>query len=451
MAIWSTLGTGAKAGVIGVAALVVAGGAALLLGLAGSQTPKAPAPAPALSSAPVSTPEVGTNPPEAAAPGTPDTPDAVAEPLADPGATAEPDPAPQAETTAQAAAPGPEVDTFSLSLDGTAVIAGRGGPGASLVLRLEGAEIASLMIDAGGKFATVLDLPPSELPRTLSLVQRGADGQEHPSDTVIIVAPFAAPAPAPAPAVAAPETEAIAQSDTPPQDASPTPSNLAVSGQEVRVLRPADAGVPLSIESIAYAQDGAVVISGRGPALTMIRLYFDNTARIETPTDASGQWRSTLDDIAPGVYTLRADALDDVGKVVARAQTPFLREAPEQLAALIDGDTQPAQAESLREVETVTAPEAAAEPAPQAAPGVAVDTSVEVETVTEQSAPQETAPQAAVRADIITVQPGYTLWGIARDAYGDGVQFVKVFEANRAQIRNPDLIYPGQVFALPAP
>jgi nucleoid-associated protein YgaU len=82
---------------------------------------------------------------------------------------------------------------------------------------------------------------------------------------------------------------------------------------------------------------------------------------------------------------------------------------------------------------------------------VAVDTSVEVETVTEQSAPQETAPQAAVRADIITVQPGYTLWGIARDAYGDGVQFVKVFEANRAQIRNPDLIYPGQVFALPAP
>ena len=50
---------------------------------------------------------------------------------------------------------------------------------------------------------------------------------------------------------------------------------------------------------------------------------------------------------------------------------------------------------------------------------------------------------------LITVQPGNTLWGIARQKYGRGVLFVRVFEANTDRIRNPDLIYPGQIFSVP--
>lgn len=49
----------------------------------------------------------------------------------------------------------------------------------------------------------------------------------------------------------------------------------------------------------------------------------------------------------------------------------------------------------------------------------------------------------------ITVQPGFTLWQIARERFGDGVLYVKVYDANRDQIRDPDLIYPGQVFTIP--
>ena len=49
----------------------------------------------------------------------------------------------------------------------------------------------------------------------------------------------------------------------------------------------------------------------------------------------------------------------------------------------------------------------------------------------------------------VTVQPGFTLWAIARENYGDGVQYVQVFEANRDRIRDPDLIYPGQIFEVP--
>jgi nucleoid-associated protein YgaU len=49
----------------------------------------------------------------------------------------------------------------------------------------------------------------------------------------------------------------------------------------------------------------------------------------------------------------------------------------------------------------------------------------------------------------VTVQPGFTLWGIAKENFGEGVLYVQVFEANRDKIRDPDLIYPGQVFSIP--
>ncbi|PKP74845.1 MAG: peptigoglycan-binding protein LysM, partial [Alphaproteobacteria bacterium HGW-Alphaproteobacteria-6] len=62
-----------------------------------------------------------------------------------------------------------------------------------------------------------------------------------------------------------------------------------------------------------------------------------------------------------------------------------------------------------------------------------------------------TLPGPVARAEIVTVQPGYTLWGIAKSSYGEGILYVRVYEANRAMIRDPDLIYPGQIFTVPAP
>jgi nucleoid-associated protein YgaU len=48
-----------------------------------------------------------------------------------------------------------------------------------------------------------------------------------------------------------------------------------------------------------------------------------------------------------------------------------------------------------------------------------------------------------------TVVPGDTLSGIAQRFYGDGALFSRIFEANRDQISNPDLIFPGQVLRIP--
>jgi nucleoid-associated protein YgaU len=50
---------------------------------------------------------------------------------------------------------------------------------------------------------------------------------------------------------------------------------------------------------------------------------------------------------------------------------------------------------------------------------------------------------------VITVQPGFTLWGIAEANFGDGIAYVQIFQENRENIRDPDLIFPGQIFQLP--
>jgi len=41
------------------------------------------------------------------------------------------------------------------------------------------------------------------------------------------------------------------------------------------------------------------------------------------------------------------------------------------------------------------------------------------------------------------------LWQIARQLYGSGVRYTLIFRENSEQIRDPDLIYPGQIFKLP--
>ncbi len=48
-----------------------------------------------------------------------------------------------------------------------------------------------------------------------------------------------------------------------------------------------------------------------------------------------------------------------------------------------------------------------------------------------------------------TVVPGDSLSGIAQRFYGDATLWPRLFEANRHQISNPNLIFPGQVLRVP--
>ena len=206
-------------------------------------------------------------------------------------------------------------------------------------------------------------------------------------------------------------------------------------------------GASVMIDSIAYAPSGDVQVGGRGASGAGLRLYLDNAEAAMAAVAAEGRWLVTLADTPPGIYTLRADQLDAAGKVTSRFETPFQRETREALAAVADSaaeDAAPTTAEpspAEGAAPDTVAPEAAPDVPPMAEVAAAEDPALAVG--------ETAAPTPASAPVTITVQPGFTLWGIAQERYGDGVLFVQVFEANADKIRDPDLIYPGQVFTVP--
>lgn len=377
----------------------------------------------------------------------------------------------------------PEIQSLRVEADGLSVISGRAQAGEEVAILLDGAELARAHAGPDGRFAAIVTLPPDNAPSMLALLA-DPDGAALPSDAEVLIAPRAAPvepvepsasispeADAPDglelaladPALASPDAEemappaadepapeppgVVAQSgdvetspppapllvtqaelapdagdlpvaagapaplpevpaltpgqpdapETAPEDAQPP--FLALDSQGVRVLAPppsVDAPEAIALDIIAYDPEGEVSLGGRAGPEGFVRVYLDNAA-VAAATVMDGRWTVALpDEVAPGTYTLRVDEMDAGGEVVSRLETAFLRESPASLATAI------------------------AEGAAQAG-GVSVR----------------------------TVQSGSSLWRIARERYGRGILYVEVFEANRDRIRDPDLIYPGQVFLLP--
>ncbi|MEP4987592.1 MAG: LysM peptidoglycan-binding domain-containing protein [Paracoccaceae bacterium] len=397
------------------------------------------------------------------------------------------DDAPEVADVAEPAAPvadlpPPAFDLVRVEPDGTTLVAGAAAPDTEIVILMDGAELSRATSDATGAFVSFLSLPHSVTPRVLSLVARHADG-DVPSEEEVILAPTpvavanapqsanqpedqgtketvdAARGPegesetaelrpeikeesTPEPAVAqeqdqsAPEvaeTTSVPSKEenlaTKPQEGTPelaavepqasTPEGVQSTAPEavtapkpVTILRADADGVEVlqsgaadtapeamtsvALDAISYSEIGDVSLSGRAPDQGNVRVYLDNAPVATLEVDDSGRWRGDLPKVETGVYTLRIDQVDASGAVTSRVETPFKREEPDVLAAAL------------------------AKEANNAAP---------------------------VRA--VTVQTGATLWAIARERYGDGMLFVRVFDANRDSIRDPDLIYPGQVFALP--
>ena len=174
------------------------------------------------------------------------------------------------------------------------------------------------------------------------------------------------------------------------------PKVVVADSDGVKVLQDEQAITDqLALDSIAYDPFGNVTVGGRSSPSGLVRFYVNNEAISAAKTNKEGYWETDLSDIVPGTYTLRIDQLSLEGDVISRLESPFKREDREKLAKLIAPSTSPA------------------------------------------------------RINIVTVQPGNTLWAIARKRYGDGLLYVRVFEANRDKIKDPDLIYPGQLFDLP--
>jgi nucleoid-associated protein YgaU len=72
-----------------------------------------------------------------------------------------------------------------------------------------------------------------------------------------------------------------------------------------------------------------------------------------------------------------------------------------------------------------------------------------VEGVAEVDTSAVSAPAAEEKVEYYTIQKGDSLSKIAKKYYGNAMAYPKIFEANREVIKNPDLIFPGQVIRIP--
>ena len=72
-----------------------------------------------------------------------------------------------------------------------------------------------------------------------------------------------------------------------------------------------------------------------------------------------------------------------------------------------------------------------------------VTSNVATETTRETKAPESSSGKT------YTVKSGDSLWSIAKRFYGNGAQYPKIYEANKDKIKNPNLIYAGQVLTIP--
>jgi nucleoid-associated protein YgaU len=216
-----------------------------------------------------------------------------------------------------------------------------------------------------------------------------------------------------------------------------TEANAVAAELAVSPLAPVtDASVPV-FDVARIEPTGDAVIAGRAAPGAIVELLRNGERHDQAVADQSGQFVIVPPRLPPGNYelTLRSRLPDGTLATSKHGVAVALDQAPSSTGAF----------QSHAEVRS-DVPGAAASPLPQDAaasqpPHANVATAV----------PDAGSSSAAVEPKIATavVSRGDSLWRISRLTYGVGTRYAVVYRANRERIRDPNRIYPGQVFVLP--
>lgn len=280
----------------------------------------------------------------------------------------------------------------------------------------------------------------------------------------------------PSPAQVANEPDAVSES----AETIETPATLS---QPTVAAAPQPALTSPTIDAVEI--DGDLnFFAGAGEDGLTVRLYVDNEVVGSTQV-SDGRWLiEAIDVLDQESQRIRIDMLAQDGSVVGRAEVDFILELPETVnedivvaeQSEMEADSaspaptsREAEAPANVSIDTPVAPAPAApdmvEPAQTAEPVESAEPEETVEPSEVAQAPDDVESAETDEPAIPTlvgvsdgnrtatglaiIRQGDNLWTIARRVYGEGIRYTQIFEANTDQIRNPDLIYPGQVFDLP--
>lgn len=344
----------------------------------------------------------------------------------------------------------PSFDLVRVEPDGESVIAGRAAPGATIEL-LRGEQVhARAAADASGLFAIVPPpLPPGSHQVALqSIAPDGTRQRSAQSVTVVITdaktrplvtlttpdkptVVLSNPVP-PEPKVAEepkPDTKAAETQPAVPQPAQPGQQQAGVAPTVSPPPTPPAQSAPrpeIKIVTVE-AEEGKLFVSGLSAPGATVRLYLNES--LIAPGGAGGDGKVSFSigsGVKPGDYRIRIDDVDPVsGQVRSRAEVGF--NVPVQVASTPQAPT----------------------PSQPSAPSSQTQVSREVASALPEGQMASAGTIMIPNINTAIVSRGDNLWRISQRIYGKGLRYTVIYGANQQQIRNPDLIYPGQVFVLP--
>ena len=232
---------------------------------------------------------------------------------------------------------------------------------------------------------------------------------------------------------------------------------------------------PILIQA-ADVESGKVYIAGVGEPGDTVNIYVGEDFLGSATIAGNGSFLFEGDyDLKPGRYPIRADMVEPgTTDVLARAEVSLLHQPEVDVAATVPDQSPETSNTTVANVEKPPLPadETQDIPSDQIRTDTGPDTVEDAETTepvkpdmlqadNTQTPKTETAQvDNAVDNDnpsiteirtgsSVIIRRGDSLWRVARRSYGAGIRFTTIFEANRDQVRNPHLIYPGQVLKVP--
>ena len=351
----------------------------------------------------------------------------------------------------------PSFDIVRVEPSGDSVIAARATAGAKVSLLDQGKVIAEAQADGSGQVAFVPPaLAPGEHSLMLSVGKPDQPGGLS-SQSVAVSVPQQAKA---APMVA------LLQPDQPTRLLT-SPSATGAPGV---VSTPAP---PVSVGAIDVEEMGSVFATGHAAPGSQCRVYLNGSFVANVLAGKDGAWSLKIQHgMKPGHYSVRVDQLASAaGDVQARAEVPFdypagatssvslLRPrkgtaAPPVTQLSQGGATQQAASGSGKAVvEASSGPAMAITDAVAKARPAADQSPVAAATIGDAPAtllaPEAGVPTVVAQLLTTKVVHGDSLWRISRKILGHGRRYTQIYAANTTQIRNPRLIYPGQIFVMP--
>ncbi len=294
----------------------------------------------------------------------------------------------------------PQFDTVRVEPSGESVVAGHGAPGAKIALLAGGKIIGQVKADGvSGDFVIV---PKTLVPGDYVLAlrsQSGARAAVQSRQTISVSMP-AKGQKGVVVALTKPGKASVRLADPAAKQAS----KPAVAQKTAR-MGGAAAMTPSVTFKMAEADKGAFFATGVAAPGTHLRIYLNANRLADVVADAAGHWSLRIrNGMIAGHYSIRGDAIDAAGKVIARAEVPF--DMPK----------------SMIEAKLASADRA-----------------------------RTTSSPAVVEISMAIVRRGDSLWRISRKTFGRGARYTLIYAANASQIRDPSLIYPGQAFVVPHP